>query len=148
MDHFDLNHATGILPSSPFGTSPLLLEPTPDSNIGGVVQGSTNTYFFPANVASGNYMLFYYQYFSSGTGNSGVWTTTFTNAKSLFILAEGAAYEFNVVATANSTGIATNEFFTVTGSGASVTLTNNSNQSGNPFRYADFFVMSIPTPSD
>lgn len=45
------------LPTRPFGTSAVIQTSNTGSTLGGIIQGSTNTYTFPANTPVGNLYL-------------------------------------------------------------------------------------------
>lgn len=144
MDHFNLHASLStITPAHPFGTSTLFIDSTTDSTLLGDVQGSTNTYFFPPDVSSGNYMFAY----QSGFANAGTisnLTVTPTNATGLDLYANNTASRTGD-GLANSTQAVTfMAWVTVTASPCSIIFTTTSTCTS--CNAADLYVIQMPNP--
>nr|QKV51030.1 hypothetical protein [Crucivirus sp.] len=141
VDHFyAAQNITGLSPLHPFGTSATLRNPNAGSTVGGTLQGSTDSYTFPASVSSGVYIITYMcEYDTPGTtGNTIIQNLANCAPYNFFI--SGSSNEYAVDSTTDVIGWFAIE---VTSAGASFQLTNDGTMT-NPGEGFDLIVQQIP----
>lgn len=141
MDHFSQLDLANVTPTTPFGTSASLFNPTTGSTIHGTCQPSTTTYALPVSISSGKFMWCYGAVYG-GKNGSVFEVNGFNNTAALDLCQTNSSFE-SIGQDAAFEDVTSFGFFTVTGSPASINFqgvgTSNSPED------VDFYIFQMPS---